>query len=346
MIRISLQDLLYRRRRYLMVIVVAALAFGLALVMTGIVNQMRQEGAHTVALFGADRWVVADGVSGPFTSSQLLPGSTIQEAAKDPTVSDASPILIGRTAIDSLDVNIVGYDPASTMLPAKLKTARASGVDGAIVDVTLHRAVGETLTIGGATVPIVALVTDTGFFFSAPTVFLPIDTVRSLLFASQDVVSAVVVRGQPSTPPAGTILLTNEQVRGDFDRVIASTADTIGIIKTLLWTMAAIAVAAIVYVGVLERTKDLATLKAIGASTRSLLGGLVAQSAVVALLGALAAVGVSELVSPTFSFPVSVPASAFVRLPIMALGVGVLASAAGIRKIAHIDPTIAFGATS
>jgi putative ABC transport system permease protein len=72
MIRISLRDLQWRRRRFVIVVLVASLAFGLALVMTGVTNQLSSEGSNTVALFGADQWVVAEGVKGPFTTSQLI----------------------------------------------------------------------------------------------------------------------------------------------------------------------------------------------------------------------------------------------------------------------------------
>lgn len=57
MIRISLRDMQWRRRRYIIVVLVAALAFGLALTMTGLTNQLNREGVNTVALFKADQWV-------------------------------------------------------------------------------------------------------------------------------------------------------------------------------------------------------------------------------------------------------------------------------------------------
>ena len=97
MIRLSLRDLQWRRRRFVIVVLVASLAFGLALVMTGVTNQLSQEGRNTVALFGADQWVVADGVDGPFTSSQLIDAGVGDVVAARRTSSVASPILIGRT---------------------------------------------------------------------------------------------------------------------------------------------------------------------------------------------------------------------------------------------------------
>ena len=329
-----------------MVVLVAGLAFGLALVMSGVVNQLSQEGRQTVELFDADQWIVADGVSGPFTSSQVVSAALARSVADDPGVRAVTPMLIGRTVIDGRDVNVVGLDPTSDALPANL-SALARATDGsAVADETLGLEVGEHLDIGGESVRVGSTVTDTSFFFSAPTVFLPIDTVQRLMFASEDVASAIVVEGSVSSLPAGTIGLDNSQVLADFDRVIRSTADTIAIVNSLLWLMAAGAVAAIVYVGVLERTTDFATLKALGATNRSLLAGLVAQTAVVSLFSALTAVAICQAISPSFSFPVSVPSAAYVRLPVIAMVVGVLASTAGIRKISRIDPTLAFGGAS
>ncbi len=51
-------------------------------------------------------------------------------------------------------------------------------------------------------------------------------------------------------------------------------------------------------------------------------------------------------ISPTFSFPVSVPSAAYVQLLVVAMVVGVLASLAGIRRITRIDPALAFGGAS
>ena len=353
MIRISLRDLQWRRRRFVIVVLVASLAFGLALVMTGLTNQLSNEGTNTVALFGADEWVVANGVKGPFTTSQLVDGGLSETIASQPGVEAASPILVGRTLIGDKDVNVIGYDPASPILPAKLTGALAGVTDlnGAVVDDRFAYGVGDDFEVGGVAVPVVAQVSGTSFYFSMPTVFLPLPVVQHLLYADQDVASAIVVTGHLATGGASALdgsvsLLTNADVRADYDRVLKSTKDTIGIVNTLLWLMAAGIVAAIVYVSVLERTRDFATLKAIGTSNRSLIGGLIAQAAIVSTASALAAVGVARVISPTFSFPVSVPSGAYVQMFVVAMVVGVIASLAGVRRISRIDPALAFGGAS
>jgi putative ABC transport system permease protein len=264
-------------------------------------------------------------------------------------VTAASPILIGRTIVGERDVNVVGYDPESPILPAKLADA-LSGVDnrhGAIADERFEFTVGEQFPLAGIEVPVVAQVADASFYWSNPTVFVPLDLAQDLLFAGQDVASAVVVAGElDGVDSASLDVLGNDDVLADFERVLAGTNDTIGIVNTLLWLMAAGIVAAIVYVSVLERTRDFATLKAIGTSNRSLVAGLVAQAALISVCSAIAAVGVAKAISPSFSFPVTIPAMAYARLLVVALVVGVLASLAGVRRITRVDPALAFGGAS
>ena len=351
MIRVSLRDLQWRRRRFVIVVFVAALAFGLALVMSGVSNQLSREGVTTVEMFNADHWVVADGVHGPFTSSQLIDRGVVDDVAAQPGVTAASPILIGRTVIGERDVNVVGFDPDSAIVPAKLAGAMEGigAARGAIADERFEFGVGERFVLGGTEVPVVAQVEDASFYWSTPTVFLPLDLAQDLLFTGQDVASAIVVAGSVDGFDASAHSLDvigNDDVLADFDRVLKGTNDTIGIINTLLWLMAAGIVAAIVYVSVLERTRDFATLKAIGTSNGSLVAGLVAQAAVLSVCSAIAAVGVAKAISPTFSFPVSIPTAAYAQLLVIALVVGVLASFAGVRKITRIDPALAFAGAS
>lgn len=345
MFRISLRDLQWRRRRFTIAILAAALAFGLALVMSGTDHSLKQEGVRTVRMFSSDQWLVADDVSGPFTTSQLLPETIIDQVSNQPGVEWASPMLLGRTVIGERDVNVVGYGPGERSLPANVADAMAnSTMRGAVVDSTLPGvSVGDTISIGGRSITVAAEVSDTAFSWGAPTVFLPIDDVQQLLFAGQPVVTTVRVDGQLDTIPTGTTTLTDQQVRHDFDRVLQSTSETMSLMNVLLWLMAAGILAAMVYVGVLERLRDFATLKATGATNRSLVGGLLGQAIVLAMAAGLVSVGISQALTPMFPFEVVIPSAAYTQLAIVTVVVGTLASLAGLRRVARIDPALAFG---
>jgi putative ABC transport system permease protein len=101
-------------------------------------------------------------------------------------------------------------------------------------------------------------------------------------------------------------------------------------------------IGAIVYLSVLERTRDFAALKAIGVSTASLLGGLILQAVVLSLLSATLAVAIEEAVAPAVAMSVEVPVLAFVSLPVVAVAVGVCASFIGLRRAIGVDPALSF----
>jgi putative ABC transport system permease protein len=112
--------------------------------------------------------------------------------------------------------------------------------------------------------------------------------------------------------------------------------------RFFMWFIAAVIVAALVYVTALERTRDFAVLKALGASSRLLFAGLALQAVLVALLAAAVAAIISNFMTGLFAQPVDIPPSAFVVLPISAVVVGLLASLAALRRAISADPAMAF----
>jgi putative ABC transport system permease protein len=338
---ITLRDLQWRTRRFLIAVVATALAFGLALVMTGVSEHLHNESGRTVDLYDADSWVVVDGASGPFTGIQVLPESLATELDARIDV-DAAPLLRARANVDGEDVNVVGYVPGSVSEPSVL-TSLDSRAGGVVADTMLGRSVGDELVLGGRSFPVVGTARDVSFYFAMPTVFLPITDVQDTFFAGQPIASTVVVRGELDGVPDGYASRTSAQVRDDMNRVLGGTDQTIDVITTLLWVMAAGIVGAMVYVSVLERIRDMAVLKAVGVRTRSLVSGLVLQAVVMALAAVVVSVGVAAAIAPTFSFPVEIPAAAYAQLAVLGVVVGALAALVGVRRVVRTDPALAFG---
>jgi len=342
----SLRDLQWRRRRFIIAVVAAGLAFALSLIMSGTLHHLRQEGVRTVNLYEADSWVVANGVSGPFTSASYIDGDAVDTIRQTPGVHDASALLIGRSVFDDLDINVVGYERNSFTQPLRVQSGTPpTGRGVATVDETLDLKVGDTVTFAGHSFPVGAVTKNTTYYFGMATVFLPIEDVRDAIAAGQNVASAVVVRGPlaASSVPGDLSLMTNEAVRADLNRVLEKTAQTMGIINTLLWIMAAGIIAALVYITVLERTRELAVHKATGSSNGSLVRGLLLQASVLAVFAAVIATGIALALAPTFPFAVEIPTAAYIQLLSIALIVGGIASLAGLRRVVRIDPALAFG---
>jgi putative ABC transport system permease protein len=111
----------------------------------------------------------------------------------------------------------------------------------------------------------------------------------------------------------------------------------------LLWIVAVLIVGSLVYLSTLERLRDFAVFKAIGVPTRSILAGLALQAIIVALLAAALGVILAQLLAPLFPMTVVMPMRAYLALPAIAIAVGLLASAAGLRRAVAVDPALAFG---
>ena len=93
----------------------------------------------------------------------------------------------------------------------------------------------------------------------------------------------------------------------------------------------------------LERTRDFAVFKAVGVATGSVLGGLCLQAVIIAIVAAMLGGLFSLVLGPIFPMRVVVPTSAFLLLPVIAVLIGLLASAAGVRRAVAVDPALAFG---
>lgn len=58
---VSVLDLQFRARRFVIAVVVTSLVFGIALAIDGMRRSVQSETPAIVALFGADHWIVARG---------------------------------------------------------------------------------------------------------------------------------------------------------------------------------------------------------------------------------------------------------------------------------------------
>ena len=100
-----------------------------------------------------------------------------------------------------------------------------------------------------------------------------------MMFGGKDLATAIVVDRTVSAP-AGTKLLDNADAKTDGQRPVVNAQRTIAMVRSLLWLVAALIVGSVIYLGVLERIKDVAVLNGIGAKSTSLFGSLALQAAV------------------------------------------------------------------
>src|SRR5687768_11878048 len=79
MFLLTLRDLQFRAVRFGIAILGTALVFAMVLLMAGLSAQFRKEPQTTVEAIGGDRWVIPEGVTGPFTSGATVPAALADE---------------------------------------------------------------------------------------------------------------------------------------------------------------------------------------------------------------------------------------------------------------------------
>ncbi len=344
---ISRCDLVFRRRRFVVAVLVTALVFGMALVFDGVKRSVRNEVPRTVEMFGADRWVVPDGVTGPFTTTAVFPADVAEGIADDPGVRRASPVVLSRSVarVDpDKDANLIGYVPGSIPPPPIEDGREVRGRGETVVDQSLGLSVGDDLDVGSRTFEVVGVGDQLRYNFGAPTVLLTLRDAQALTFDRGELAMAVAVDGTPSSLPDGFTALTNDDVISDLDRITKPGVQTIDLVSILLWIVAIGIIGSVVYLNALERTRDFAVLKATGAPNRAIVGGLAIQSLFLSIIAAVLAVGVAWLVSLVLPFPAELSSASYAQMFAVAIAVGLVTSLIGARRALTTDPALAFGA--
>ena len=345
---LGMRELQWSRRRFAIAVLATALVFALGLLMSGVSASFDNEIDRTVESFAADAWLVRGESFGPFTGPATIPASLVRTARATPGVRRADPVAVLRattTTPSRRNVNLLGVVPGGVGAPPGWRSRLLAGGGAAIVDESVGLDVGEVIVLNGRPMRVGALTHGRTYFAGIPTVTVSLADAQRLALDGRPLATAIVTHGRPAAPPSGMATLDDREVAHDLERPVQQAKQTIGFIRLLLWAVAAGIIGAIVYLSVLERTRDFAALKAIGVSTRDLLGGLVLQAVVLSALSALLAVALEEAIAPAVAMSVEVPVAAYVTLPLVAVAVGVAASFIALRRAIAVDPAISFAAS-
>lgn len=347
MFRMTLSDLRYRARRVGLVTVLVALVLTLLYLMTGLAHHLKSEPGRAVDRIGASTWILADGVDGPFTAASVLPVSAVGELAEvfdgaiEPFVVSRGALLPGPDAAEKVEVQLIGHGIGRLGQPRLTDGVAISGPGEIVLDSSLDVTVGTEVEIGVDRFTVVGLTTDSTVLAGQAFGFIDLDEAQRLAFQNDQVVTGFLADGAAPTVEGFTFSSADE-VADETLGPIESAVSSIDLIRILLWFVAAIVMGAVIYLTALERERDFAVLKAVGASGRSLGAGLALQAVIVALLASLIGAIAAKLIEPVFPLPVTIPASALVTVPLVAVVVGLVSAMLGVRKVNRTDPAEAF----
>jgi putative ABC transport system permease protein len=338
----------YRYRQFLIAVVGAGLVLAMALLLAGLAAGFTAEINWTVAGVGAQRWVLAENSHGSIVGSEVFPQSDTAAIARSPGVSRAAPLVILAQQVARIDgqiktVEVFGVQIGNLGDPAVTAGHSLSGPGQVVADVGAGAAVGTQITVGAIPMRVVGQVTNRTMMAGTPILYMSLHDAQALGLGGAPLVTAVVTQGIPTTVPPGLEVLSNQAVEQSDLAHLSGAISSINNSKIMMWLVAAIIVAALLYVSALQRVRDFAVLKALGASSRALFGSLALQAVVVTLLAAALAMVVCNFMGGLFHQPVVVPGSAFATLPAIGVAVGLIASLVALRRVTGADPAAAFG---
>ncbi len=348
MLAVTLADLAYRYRQFLIAVFGAGVVMAMALLMAGLAQGFSTETIQTVNGVGAERWVITANSSGRIAAVGVFPQADVARIAHASGVTRSDPLAILpqevlRVGGRNRTVNVMGVQVGGLGDPQVTSGRPLSGSHQVVLNAAVGVPVGRTVRMGPTEFRVVGEVDNRTLLGGTSMVYMSLHDAQALTLGGRALVTAAVTQGVPRTVPAGLEVLTNQQVEQNTLQALGPGVSSINNSKILMWVIAGIIIAALLYVSALQRVRDFAVLKALGSSSAALLGSLAMQAVLVALGAAAFGMVISNFMGGVFQQTVDIPASAYYSLPVIAIVVGLLSSLVALRQATGADPAAAFG---
>lgn len=380
---VAWRDLRFARGRFLLIGAVVALITLLVGFLAGLTGGLASQNVSAVLGLPGDRLVLQDPASGsPSFGTSEIDAETVQAWRDAPGVSSVLPVGIaqGRAQLGGAGADSSGTASASAAsngspvgvalfgFPAS-SSGGSDGSDGA-TDLTrlaptkndevglsagaakdLGASAGDRISIAGSEYR-VAKVGGDAWYSHTPVVTM---TPASWQAASQrmggsggDAVTVLAVSGSPDwdavASPTKTVAQPTLASLGALE-TFKSEIGSLGLMIAMLFGISALVVGAFFTVWTMQRAGDIAVLKALGATTGSLVRDALGQALVVLVLGigiGLAlVVGLGTLAGGALPFLLS-PLTTALPAVIMAV-LGLAGAAFALRSVTSADPLTALG---
>ncbi|MDM7854994.1 ABC transporter permease [Cellulomonas alba] len=375
---LGLRELRFARGRFTLMGVVIALVAVLVVLLSGLSAGLVNDGvsglkAMRVMSFAFDKGTITDNA---FTRS-VVDDEQLATWSAAPGVRAAEPlgvsIVNGTTdAGRQVDLTLFGVEPDGFLSPAVSSGARSAGPGEIVVSQTAASAglaLGTKVTLdrSGVELTVVGFTAAQATFGHVDVAYLPIDTWRLIASGSAQAgaptpqqigalhypySSVIAVQaGDDATldtartdTAAGTMSMTRTEAFNASPGYQAETM-TLTMIRAFLYAICALVVGAFFTVWTIQRTHEIAVLRAVGASTSYLLRDGLAQSLVLLLgftvLGVAAGVGMGALMPDGMPFSLEPVPVALASIVTVVLGLG--GAGVAILRVTRVEPVTALG---
>lgn len=367
---LAIRDIRFAKGRFALMGGVVALISLLLVMLSGLTAGLSNQSTSVIADLGKSasapvNQIVfgAPGANDPkvsFTESQITQ-TQVDSWSRASGVASAVPLGISQNRIQgagktkgTTNVAVFGVGEggaAAGIAPSSLTDS--SVVIGETVAKSLSLTAGDSVSMGGATLKVSAVVADQWYSHTS-VVWTTLPTWTKLAHLSDPAQVATViavtydagtsVSADAANALAGTVSATRT---GSFAGLggYSSENGSLMMMQAFLYGISALVIVAFLTVWTVQRTRDIAVLKAMGASSNYLLKDALTQAAIVLLAGA-AAGGLVGVLGGFFAaqvapFLVTVSTTLLPVLGIVALGLA--GAALAVRQVTRVDPLIALG---
>lgn len=374
---LALKDIRHGMFRFVLTCFGLGLLMTVVLAMIGIYNGLVADALAVVEAPAADVWVVEAGTKGPFAEASSIPADSRNTVARMPGVAEAGAINYQTVEAPFLDrtlrLYVVGYEPGRPGGPQVIAEGRGIGTSHfeLVADRKTGLVLGDTIRLGRNRFTVVGLVEGAMNSGGDPAVYMTLADAMALQTelapADQRVqaargagavksasVAAVIVR---ITPGADVDLLTAtlrqwkhlaalsqiEQENILLASVVDKARRQIGLFLGILLAVSAVVIALIIYTMTMEKLKQIATLKLIGAPDRTIIGLIVQQSLILGTAGWGIGLILILLVKDVFPRRVVLEPFNVAVLAGIIVVVCLAASGLGVRAAMKVDPATALG---
>ncbi|MGE5165531.1 MAG: ABC transporter permease [Sphingobacteriales bacterium] len=374
---LAYRDIRHNLGRFLLTCAGLGLLLGVVLSMIGIYRGLVVEALTIARAPAVDLWVVEANTRGPFAEASRIPGQTRESIARIAGVAAAGSMTYQTVEAlhrgKKMRLYVIGYEPTRPGGPPVVVQGRRIARDHyeLVADRTAGLELSDRIQLGRSVFAVVGLTQHQVSSGGDPAIYISLLDAQKLQFdlappaariqlarggsgIGRDTVNTVVARLQPNASPdtvAETVgrwkhlaAITQEAQENILTRSLVDRARRqIGLFTSLLLAVSAIIIALIIYTMTMEKLKQIATLKLIGAPDRTIIGMIVQQALALGFIGFV--IGATLIINIKDYFPrrVVLEADNVVVLGLIVLAVCLLSSALGVRAALKVDPATAIG---
>jgi putative ABC transport system permease protein len=374
---LAYRDVRHNLFRFLLTCFGLSLLLSVVLAMIGIYRGIVVDALTVARSHRVDLWVVEAGSQGPFAEASRIPGDSREGIARLAGVVEAGSVTYQSVEAEHLGrkirLYVIGFEPTRPGGPEGISNGRAIAQSHfeMIADRSTGLTLGDRIKLGRTTFSVVGLTENQVASSGDPVVFMTlldaqklqfdlappaarVQTARGTSGASKDTVNAVVARLAPGAD-ALTVAesarrwkhlsaMTQAQQENILTQSLVDRARRqIGMFTSILLLVSAVIIALIIYTMTMEKLRQIAMLKLIGAPDRTIVAMIVQQALALGLTGFLFGTLLIANIKGFFPRRVVLEPDTVLALGGVVFIVCILASGLGVRAALKADPATALG---